>query len=507
MAPASITMRGLAAPIVVTGLAVLLLVGAILAARVSAVAFVAFGVGLVALAAYSALRWPRATIVVVVLSPMVDRYVVADVLPPALEAIAHLLSEGLLLAVGLVIAARAWMDGRLAQALRHPVSLGLGVFAAIGVVSALLNGVPAHIAAIGLVFTLDATVLFFLPRLVGFTLRQSLYAIGALVGIVVASAILAVAQALLSPNILGLEPVRGRFGELHRLASIFGDPNVFGAFLVIAAPFVLLMSTHLPTPRLRRGAAVVAFVLFLALWVSFSRGAWIAMILGVGVILAIVDRRTLLLGLLVSVLSFGTAAVMPRSLLVPRTPGEEQPELIDSTIDRVETIGLGGDLRTLFVLNAIPILGDHPLVGVGPGRYGGAVATNYPTPIYAEYGTDRLFWNPLQRTVDNFWLHILIEMGILGFAALLATAMLPGLRILSAARHAQGWRRIMLAGTAAATAGMAISSVTTMLLEANSIGFPFWFLLGMGGAVAAATTLDREASDAGEQHGDHGKAG
>ncbi len=486
-----VSFRGIAGPLAFGVAAAAVLIGALIAARVSPFAFAVSAIALVALAGYAAFRWPRATIVVVVLSPIIDRYIVADVLPPALATAAHFLSEGLLLVTGSVIAARAWADGRLAAAIRHPVTVGLLAFVALGLLSAVLNGVPPVVMAMGLLFTLDAAILFFLPRLVGFSLRQSLYAVAGLIAIVFASALLAIGQALLSPRILGLEPVRGRFGELHRLASIFGDPNVFGAFVVIAAPFVLLMATHLPTPRLRRIATAIAFVLILALWLSFSRGAWIAIVLGVGAVLAIADRRTLLLGVVLSVVSFGTAAVMPRDLLVPRGSGE-RPELIDSTIDRVETIGLGGDLRTLFVLNAVPILGDHPLLGVGPGRYGGAVATNYPTPIYEEYGTDRLFWNPQQRTVDNFWLHILVEMGVIGFVTLLATAMLPGMRILRGARDAHGWRRIMLAGTAAAAAGMAVSSVTTMLLEANSIGFPFWFLLGVGTLIAA--DLRTEAS-------------
>ena len=495
MATRPVSMSSLTAPVAVGTLAALLLVGAVVFARISPAGFVVFGIAVAGVAAFAAAQWPRATMLVVVLSPMLDRYIVADILPPTLETLAHFLSEGLLLAVSGVILARAWRDGRLVQAFRHPVTVGLVAFVAIGLVSAVVNGVPAHVAALGLLFTLDATVLFFLPRLVGFTLRQALYAVAALLAVVLAAALLAMGQALLSPHILGLEPSRGRFGELHRLASIFGDPNVFGAFLVATVPFALLMATQLPTPRLRRAAGVVAFVLLLALWLSFSRGAWIAMVLGVGTMLAIVDRRALLLGLVIAVASFATAVAMPRNLLVPRTAGEERPELIGSTIDRVETIGLGGDLRTLFVLNAMPILRDHPVLGVGPGRYGGAVAHNYGTPVYGEYGTDRLFWNPLQRTVDNFWLHILIEMGILGFLAYLATAMIPGLQVLGAARTARGGRRILLGGLAAATAGMAVSSVTTMLLEANSIAFPFWFLLGVGALIAAsATTTAAEAT-------------
>jgi O-antigen ligase len=174
---------------------------------------------------------------------------------------------------------------------------------------------------------------------------------------------------------------------------------------------------------------------------------------------------------------------------VPQSP---RPNIVDSTVDRVGEIGIGGDLRTLFVINALPIIRDHPVLGVGPGRYGGAVAHNFGTPIYAEYDTVPLFWNPAQRTVDNFWLHLLVETGIVGALAFLAAGLIPGLRILGAARRSIGWRRIFLGGTAAAAVGMAVSSGTTMLLEANSIGFVFWFFLGIGALVVAADATRAE---------------
>jgi O-antigen ligase len=178
---------------------------------------------------------------------------------------------------------------------------------------------------------------------------------------------------------------------------------------------------------------------------------------------------------------------MPRDLLVPAPvpePGEptpsQRPDLIGSTGDRFGAIGEGRDLRTLFVLNALPIIRDHPILGVGPGRYGGTIANSIPTPIYEEYDTDVLFKDPTQRTVDNFWLHILVETGVLGLAAFLVAAILPGLGILRRVRRTVGWRRVLLTGIAAGTAGIAVNSVTTMLLEANSVAFVFWFFLGVG---------------------------
>lgn len=489
-------LRDAAAPLGIGLVAALLLLGATVAAGSSPPAFVAFAVALVVLAAVAAVRWPRTAIVLVVLSPVVDRYIVADLLPAEIASASHYLSEALLLTVALILAGRAWVDGRLIDAFRHPVTVALIGFVAIAAVSAIVNGVPAHVAAIGVLFTVDAAALFFLPRLVGFTLAQVLAVVAVIGGIIISAAVLAIGQAILMPGLFGMVPVRGRFGEELRLASFFGDPNVFGAFLVSAIPFALIGAARLPDRRLRLAAGSIAFLLLLALWLSFSRGAWIALVLGVGTILLIVDRRALFIGVIAGILSFGTAVYMPRNLMVPNQP---RPNIVDSTVDRVGAIGIGGDLRTLFMIQSIPIVRDHPLLGVGPGRFGGAVAHAYPTPIYDEYGFGPLFWNPSQRTVDNFWLHLLVETGVLGAAAFLAAVLVPGMRVLRAAGASAGWRRIALGGIAAGTAGLAVSSATTMLLEANSIAFLFWLLLGLGVLVAAAsraTSPDRSGPTA-----------
>jgi len=114
--------RNLAAPFGIGAAALLLLIGATLAASTSPTVFAVFGIGLVVLAAVAAVWWPRTAIVLVVLSPIVDRYVVADLLPADLEAAAHYLSEAMLLAVSVVLAGRALVEGRLVAAFRHPVT-------------------------------------------------------------------------------------------------------------------------------------------------------------------------------------------------------------------------------------------------------------------------------------------------------------------------------------------------------------------------------------------------
>ncbi|MGZ8475244.1 MAG: O-antigen ligase family protein [Candidatus Limnocylindria bacterium] len=467
-------------------------VAAVLVARVSTTGLVGAGLALIALVAYAAFRWPHPAIVLVVLSPILDRYLVAGLLPVEVAPLANYFSEALLLSVTLALLIRAAREGRLVAAFRHPVTALLGAFSLLAVLSTLVNAVPPHVAVLGLVFTLDAATLFFLPRLVPWTRRQMVMAVGAFVAIVVAAALVALAQAILRPDLLGLYVMTGQFGELYRLAAFIGDPNVLGAFINAAAPFALLAATNLESQRHRRIAVGIAFLLMLILWLTFSRGAWLAMAVSTVFVLAWYGRRTLVLAVAILAVSFLTANFMPRDLIL-NGEGGVRPNVIGSTFGRVGAVGEGRDLRIKFVQNAVPIIADHPLIGVGPGRWGGAVAYDFRSPVYQEYGTDEVFNLYPQRTVDNFWLHLLVESGFLGVAAFVAAAAVPGGRILAAGRRAAGLDRVLLGGIATATVALAVSSVTTMLLEANSVGFLFWFLLGLGSIAAAWVTPGQTA--------------
>ena len=451
--------------------------------RVSLIVFAVAALLLLLVIAAAALRWPRATLVLVALSAILDRYIVAGLLPPTLGVATHLSSEGLLAVVGGVIAWRSWTAGRFIEAFRHPATVFLILFFALGLIATVVNRVPIEQAFGGLLFTLDAAVLFYLARMVGFDVHQAMAGVAALVALLFAAGVIAILQALLRPDVFGLTALIGRFGEAYRLASIFGDPNVFAALISATAPFAVMGAIHASRRRDRWLCLLLVFGLVLPLWLSFSRGGWLGMLTGFSIATLILDRRAWLVGIAMIALGFGVATTMPRNLAAP-TSSETPPNVIDSTQERIDTIGKGQDLRTLFILNAVPILHDHPLVGVGPGRYGGAIAKIFGTPVYREYGTTALFTDPQQDTVDDFWLHTAVEGGVLGVLALAGAMLTIAIPIYRAALSAKGRRRILLVGIAAAGTSLVINSLTTMLLEANSVAFVFWFLLGIGSMLA-----------------------
>ncbi|HET8586344.1 MAG TPA: O-antigen ligase family protein, partial [Candidatus Limnocylindria bacterium] len=429
-------------------------------------------------------------------APIADRFLIARLMPENVARFTTYFSETLLAVVGVVLLVEGLRQRRVIAAFRTPVTFALGAFLLLALVSTVLNRVPPMVAGAGLVYTLDAMAIFYLCRLVGFDRRQAALSIGAVVGIVAIMAFVGFLQALLDPNLFGLQIVTGRSGESVRVGSIVRDPNVLGTLIGLTLPFALLGVVHFERPRWRWTAGVVALLMATALLLTYSRGSWLGVVAGLAVVLLLLDRRVFLIAIAVAVVALGIATYMPRDLLVSEPGGgpHKAPQFNawDTTEERVSAVGEGRDLRSMFVVNAMPILRDHPLVGVGPGRYGGAVAYDLRTPIYAEYGTDELLTR--QRTVDNFWLHILIESGVLGAAAFIAMLVLLGFRLVRVALRSRGVRYILAAGALGGMATVVVSTGTTMLLEGNTVAFMFWFVLGIGSVLSLAPEQPEAAS-------------
>jgi O-antigen ligase len=483
--------RQLSTPVIVglAGLAVA--VGALLiTSRISFASFYASGAAVVLALGYLAYLRPREALIAVVFAPIVDRYFASLLLPESLHATTNFTSEALLVLVTISVAIRGVRDRTLLPALRHPVVYALAAFVLVCAAAAVVNGVPLIVAAAGVAFTVEAAALFVLPRVMRFSTREGMVAAIGLTVVATAAAILALGQVLLDPGFLGLESITGRFAEGNRIAAFLVNPNMLGVVLAIGTPFPLIASVRGPERRTRWLAGVASFLIVLALFYTFSRGAWLGLAIAMVLVGILVERRALLMLLALAALAYGAGLVLPRHIL----SSEPEPTLDvgQAIVGRFDSFGAGNDLRLLFIENAAPIVADHPVLGAGPGRYGGSVAARLGSPLYERYTDGRV---PVDRTVDNFWLHLLVESGVLGVLVFGSVLLLALHEMVVAARRLDTWERSLLASAAVIAIVVAVDSVVEMLLEGNTTSFAMWFFLGVGSAIAAASVTAREGRE------------
>ena len=464
------------------------------AGRASFPAFAALALVTLLGTAYAAYHWPRATIVAVGITTLLDPGVAVRVLPEALADGPIGVSEPLLVVAGLVALTRAGRDG-LVEAVRDPTIVLAGALVGVSVASAIVNRVPPHVAVAGIVMTVDALAIYFVWRALRPPTEVGIRAMAGIVAAGVAVALFGIAQVVLAPDILGFERFALRPGDVGRITSVLGNPNLLAPVLGFLLPFPVFAAVRLPDRRHRLIAIVAALVLLVALALTFSRGSWIAAAVGIGLGALLVDWRGLLAAVGVAAAGAVLVVAMPHHLVAtdveprnqpsaspaPVPTGSPEPTAPAATPPPDPLAGMTSEeIRLAFLEDGLRIVRANLLLGVGPGRYGGAVATIFPTPIYEEYGTTIGHF----RTVHNFWLHLAGEVGVAGVTLLLGIVVALVLRLGRAARRTRGPESVVLAGAATAAIVASLNSLTEMVLEGNIPAVLLWLVLGIGAAMA-----------------------
>jgi O-antigen ligase len=284
----------------------------------------------------------------------------------------------------------------------------------------------------------------------------------------------------------GLDPtsylVEAPLFDKHRAFATFGNPNFLaGLFVLALAPSAALaMSTR----GWRSATAwVLTATIALALFATFTRGAWFAAAVSM-VAFAVaarvagyrVGRRD---GLAIGALAGGLALLAAVSTL---RAGEA------NVISRFVVGGQGGESvreRLLTVQAAVASVAARPLLGWGPDSFLAAFRANRPDAYASAFGAAATVNNahdwPLQAAVT-----LGLPAGVL-FVAAVVLALRDGLR---AARSAgEGPQALLFAGAWAGCVGFAVH----MLANVAALGatIPFFVLLA---AVCAPAARTREAS-------------
>lgn len=176
-----------------------------------------------------------------------------------------------------------------------------------------------------------------------------------------------------------------------RAFGFFGSPNVLGSLSMITS--VVVLFAFLDKRRwYYLGYEIIAL---LALILTYSRSAWLGLGIGVGVVLIIKNWK------LVALLPFGFLLLLVPSVRQRLLVAASQEYMVDAAIDG----------RIWSFNNAMEIFRTSPLLGTGPGTYGGQTAIYYNSPIYLRGLQNGYVALPY---TDNQWLEIFVQVGLLG---------------------------------------------------------------------------------------------
>lgn len=186
-----------------------------------------------------------------------------------------------------------------------------------------------------------------------------------------------------------------------RVYSFFNNPNVLGEFLVLTIPVMVALVWNKVREEHRTLFGIALIVMAACMIFTWSRGAWLGMLIAVTIFLAVSDKRWVFVGILAVVL-------IPVALYLSGN---------STIVERVLSIGNTADTSTAYRVSiwraSMKLLGDFWLPGIGVG----SDAYKAVYPVYALTGADFALHS------HNLYLQFWVETGVIGIVSLLSLAL------------------------------------------------------------------------------------
>ena len=246
-----------------------------------------------------------------------------------------------------------------------------------------------------------------------------------------------------------------------RVYATFDNPNVLGQYLIITIPIIFSLFWYERKLTKKTVWLGVFAVCFLCLIYTWSRGAWVGVVLGVAVFLLLKDRRWIVLCILgLLALPF----VLPPSIL-----------------NRLLSIGNTGDSSTAYRVSvwiaSARMARDFWMSGVGFGSDAFAA-------VYANYALNGAGF---ALHSHNFYIQLVVDMGIGGLVTYLLMIATAYREIASVKSRNTIIRNVTLAA-AGVLAGYLFQGVAESLWYNLRMSLIFWILMGL---IVSGAKIDR----------------
>lgn len=237
-----------------------------------------------------------------------------------------------------------------------------------------------------------------------------------------------------------------------RAYSIVGSPNILGAVFVLFIPMsiALLTSDH---NKIRKFIAFcMTLIMAGGLFATMSRGAWIAIAFGTFIFILYKNKKLIL----PLILCGGIALIMLPSL---------SSRLTYMFTDEYKVKSSQGGRIYRWEEGISAWSEGNKAIGLGLGRYGGAVATNNDlSPFY----------------MDNYYLKTLAEMGIVGLTAFALLIICVVRWCIIAVKEEQNVRKKdLMMGLFAGALGILMQNAVENIFEVPMMVTYFWLCIGL----------------------------
>ena len=249
-----------------------------------------------------------------------------------------------------------------------------------------------------------------------------------------------------------------------RVYSFFENPNSFANILVLFAPMMLTMALYVPGSWKKLWYLAVFGLACMALLMTYSRGGWLSLAVGLGVLLLALGPRwvPLCMVLCICAVPFLPANILNRLLTIFNTA--------DSSIyTRAYIYSAMGKLIAL-----------HPLFGVGLG----AAAVRHGVYADGVYEAKAIFIHG-----HNIYLQIWGEMGIFALIAFIGSMVFAVRGGLQMRRTEDGVLRAVAVGTACGLCASLFFGITDYAWSYPRVMVLFWFVFAL---IPAALRLKNE---------------
>jgi putative inorganic carbon (HCO3(-)) transporter len=249
-----------------------------------------------------------------------------------------------------------------------------------------------------------------------------------------------------------------------RVYSTLSNPNVLGQFLILTIPVILsciLHSIKCSMPK-KTTAMYLVFILsgFTCLIFTWSRSAWVGVMLSVVLMLCIYNKRWIALCV---------AALFVMPLVLP-----------ESILSRLTSIGNTEDTSTTYRIavwtSSINMIRDYPLCGIGLG-------SDAFLKIYTRYA---LSGADFALHAHNFYLQWIVDVGVWGLI-IFVSAVLTAYGLIASVKDKHSLMRFVCIGLGCGLIGYLFQGMAETQWYNYKMVLIFWFCLAI---IQTASDID-----------------